>query len=398
MATNSFQQGMQSGAALFAPFAQAQAQVNQLRIAQQQELAKRLFAQQQLEQQLAARQELSERDQAARQELQQAQQLFMAQQAKDALEAQQTEKEAYRDFIYQQTLDAEERKRLAQRDNMEQNTDVASAIFGRLNDTTNQLRDKLTITDSEKEAALANAIQLTGVDAKRTRGEDFAAFFTRVSNDNPEVAAQFQVELQGLQQQKVADPEVLALQSQGRMLGNVFENATRGGQFDPSFLFAQNQQAQAAGDLNDPLNFADSLNALTNQGDQTPQAQPENVFIPGSGGVLGGVADIGRALTSPLAESEAPSLDLGSLIFGGDAITNDDIEPLRSYAVQGEGMTDQEFQNLVNSAPTDTTASRRIRELNQKRILSERLQARPTQSTILGVDTKIPIEPGPTFR
>jgi len=397
MAANDFQTGMQSGAALFAPIAQAQAQANELRLAQQQQIANRLFAQQQLEQQLNARQSISNNELAAREKLQKAQQLFAAKQAADSLAAQAAEAERQRDFTFTRDQERSDEAFRLQQDQMDQNTEVAGAVFSRLNDTTNQLREKLTITDAEREAALANAIQLTGDDAKRTRGEDFAAFFTRVSNDNPEIAAQFQIELQGIQQQKIADPEVLALQAQGRTLGNIFENVTRGGGFDPSFLFTQQPDGQAASDPNDPLAFADSLNALISQGQQAP-AQQEGVVVPGSAGILGGALGAARSVTEPLTRSQAPSLDLGSLLFGGNAITDDDVEPLRSFAVQNEGMTDQQFQNLVNSAPIDSDASRAIRELNQKRILSERLQARPTQSNILGVDTKIPIEPGPTFR
>lgn len=370
MATNSFQEGMQSGAALFAPFAQAQAQVNQLRIAQQQELARRLFAQQQLEQQLAARQSISNNELAARENLQKAQQLFAAQEAAKAREATANENEFKRDFEADQIFQAQEAAYQKQQDLIENQTQLAQGAIEKIEQLKEAERLFLQPNSNDHELAIAQASSFVDAPVKRLAQKEETAemYASRASQKDPEWAAAYQSAVASIIAQKADSPALQQIQNGIDLYGGMVGQAVRGGLVDASALFApQQQQAQAEGDPRNVADFADSLNALINQ-DQLQSDPPPTGPIPSSPGLL---------FTAPrvIAEGVGGAIQgIGGLvedarrgIFGQPEVSESDITDTKKFA-ESLGVTDQQFDLLSNAEK---------RELNQRRIKSNSFKKAP---------------------
>jgi hypothetical protein len=388
---NDFQQGFQSGSAVFAPFIAATQQGQALQVAQQQEQARRMFQAQQLQSELDARSKLARADQ-----------LFRAKQAADQLAAAAAEAEKSRMFTAQRdetrfdnefTQQQEDQGLIDRRAKERQanTTRVASALFGRVNQVSNDITNALQLTPQDQEQALAAALQLTGVDIKRSRGEDVSAYLNKVAQKNPEVLAEYSAQLQAIQQSKAASPDVLNLQTQGQILGNIFQNVMRSGDVDPSFLDNVPPQQQAV-NPDDLSAFAPSLPGSGQQA-QSP-ALPEGVLAPATSGMARGLQNA----FNPVVSSQAPSIpDVSNLLFGAPPVSYADIPSLEAFAVQS-GIDAKQFQDLVNNAPTDSGAQKALRDLKQRKLQSDAMQNRPTQRNLMGTDLKIPTETGPMFR
>lgn len=367
MATNSFQEGMQSGAALFAPFAQAQAQVNQLRIAQQQELARRLFAQQQLDQQLAARQAISNNELAARENLQKAQQLFAAKQAEEDRLARANEREADRDFLVTQNQEKQDQAFRDQQDSIKRNTKFAQGAINTINNLNNQVSLFLQPNDSDKELAISQALSFVDTSVKRLASNEETPdmFVARAAKADPEFTEAYQASLANIVAKKAERPEIESIQNEVRLYSDLVSQAARSGMIDPSVLFTQQQPAQ--GDSDPMAAFADLLNESLTQGAQPP-SQPASGAIPATPGLF---------VTAPrvIAEGVGGAIQgIGGLVedarrglFGQSAVSESDITDTKQFA-ESIGVTGQEFDLLSNDEK---------RELNQRRIKSNASKQAP---------------------
>lgn len=389
-----FQQGFQAGSAVFAPFMAATQQGQALQIAQQQEQAHRLFQQQQLQKELDARSKLA-----------QASNLFRAKLAADQLAA--AAEQAKADRVFQAQRDEtrfdnesalrQEANDLVDRradERQENTTSVASALFGQVKLMSDGIKEALQLTSEDQERALAVALQLTGVDIRRTPGEDVVAYLNKVSQKNPEVIAEYSAQLQAIQQAKSQSPDVLNMQTQGQILGNIFQNVMRSGNVDPSFLEAVAPSASGAADPDDPAAILDALGVGTPPGLPAPDQPSVDAVAPATTGAAGVLQNV----FSPVVESSAPSLpDVGNFLFGTPSVTADEVPSLKDFAIQS-GVAEKDFQDLVNNAPTDSGAQKSLRDLKQSKLKSEAARNRATQVNPFGFDSGIPIESGPRFR
>lgn len=391
---NDFQQGFQSGSAVFAPFIAATQQGQALQVAQQQEQARRMFQAQQLQAELDARSKLARADQ-----------LFRAKQAEAQLAAAAAEAEKSRMFTAQRDetrfdnefaiLDETESRRLAREQEATKDaTATAAALFGLTTRVNDQITQAVQITSADQEKALATALTATGVEARRTPGETTEGYLNRVAAKNPGLFEAYQASLSEIALAKQQSPKVQVLVDQSRRYGEAFQSVIRNNTIDPSFL---NDQAnifapQGQGGVDDISQALDK--SPPGGGAPQPPALPDGMLAPSSGGA----AQLLGNIFSPLITNAPPRLpDVSKLLFGSPGVADSDIPSLEAFAVQS-GIDAKQFQDLVNNAPTDSDAQKALRDLKQRKLQSDAMQNRPTQRNLLGTDLKIPTETGPMFR
>lgn len=346
---------------MFAPFAQAQAQVNQLRIAQQQELARRLFNQQQLDQQLAARENL-----------QKAQQLFTAKLAEEDRLARASENEADRDFQSYQNQEKQAQAFRAQQDSIKRNTKFAQGAINKINNLNNQVSLFLQPNDSDKELAISQALSFVDTSVKRLASNEETPdmFVARASKADPEFTEAYQASLANIVAKKAERPEIESIQNEVRLYSDLVSQAARSGMIDPSVLFTQQQPAQ--GDSDPMAAFADLLNESLTQ-DQQQAGQGAAASIPATSGLVGGISSAVKATPRAIDNiSSGVFSGIGNLIFGKPEVTSQDLLSTKDYAIK-EGLVTNE--NQFNSLPDDA-----IREINQKRIRSNAAKKTPKKN------------------
>lgn len=352
---------------MFAPFAQAQAQVNQLRIAQQQELARRLFNQQQLDQQLAARQSISNNELAARENLQKAQQLFAAKLAEEDRLARASENEADRDFQSYQNQEKQEQVFRAQQESINRNTKFAQGAINKINNLNNQVSLFLQPNDSDKELAISQALSFVDTSVKRLASNEETPdmFVARAAKADPEFTEAYQASLANIVAKKAERPEIESIQNEVRLYSDLVSQAARSGMIDPSVLFTQQQPAQ--GDSDPMAAFADLLNESITQ-DQQQAAQGAAASIPATPGAL-------FVAPKAIAEGVGGAIQgIGGIIedarrglFGKPEVSETDILDTKKFA-EGLGITDQEFDNYTPDQK---------RELNQRRVKANAFRQSP---------------------
>lgn len=354
MAEDGFRESLMAGAALFAPVVEAKRQQVQAALSQAQQNAV-------MEQRAA----LLGRELAARAD--------MANQARQ-FEAQRSD---------------EERRR---------NTETAAKLFGGISTLTGQIREATALTPADMTTAIQSVLAVNGVDLKQKKGETASDFLARAQEDNPDMdlMSQVQAQLAEVQGIKAASPEVQAMNNQLSLYGMAVRNIRN---FDANALDAVAAQPSQARDPDDIASLVDTLPQVA-----APQVQPGTPNTPRQGETVAGSPSLASTVLgagAPAAETflrtvgDLPSQVSGA-IFGEQPVTNNDVAPLKAFAISGGFMDSDQFEDLVNRSATEEGAAKLLRSLNQTRIKTQALINAPSQKTATGFDTLVP-NFGPRF-